>query len=367
MKSRLPWAVCVLGVAGVAVAGCGRATTAAATDAEAATPRHVYTTTLTAQERTEKLRLVGTVEPVHDITLSAVVQGRIVERLADVGATVAEGEVLLRIEDTRIRLDAERAQAELKRLRAVLTQAQRDLTRAENLYRDKIASEDTVEAARTQVHINEAAVQAQRALADRLQQDVADTQVRSPVAGHVVERHIDLGELVSPGVPLMRVVDTSRIIVRTRVNEVDVVKVTLGATAHLSLDAYDGTPLTGTVSAIAAQADRATRTFPVEITLPNRTDRPLLAGMVARITLPGRRFSQVVVVPQDVIVERGGRRLAFVIQPDGTVAEREVTFGQVFGAEVIVSSGLAAGDEIVVRGQFSLNDGSRVEVMEQSS
>lgn len=368
MRRRWYAGMCLGALACVVATGCGRAN--GANPAPAITedpPRRVHTLRLEAEDRVETLRLIGSVEPLHDVTVSAEVQGRVAQRLRDVGDTVARGDVLFQLDDERLRLDVERAEADLQRLEATLAQHQRDLKRAENLYRDNVASVDAVESARTQVNISDAAARAARAALTRLRRDLADTQVRSPVDGQVVERFADVGELVNRGMPLIRIVDTSRVKVQTRINEVDLAKVRVGVEATIHLDAYPDAPLTGAVTAVAVQADRATRTFPIEIELPNRKTRPLKAGMVARIALPGDRFPGAVVMRQDAVVERGGRRLAYVLRDDGTVMERELQLGRVFGPEVIVEAGLAAGDEVVIRGQFTLQDGDRVEVVEAAA
>ncbi len=356
------------GALGLLALGCGDRNSAEATVSPAPAPaRQVHTLRLTVQDRVETIRLIGSVEPVHDVTVSAEVQGRIAARLKDVGATVAMDEVLFRIDDARLQFDVARAEADLQRLQATLAQDRRDLKRAENLYQGSIASVDALESARTKAGIGEASERAARAALDRLRRDLADTQVRSPINGHVVERWADVGELVNPGTPLIRLVDTSRVKIVTRINEVDLAKVHVGVTAAIQFDAYPDAPLSGPVTAIAVQADRATRTFPIVIELPNRETQALKAGMVARVDLPGTRFPNVVVLPQDSIVERGDRKLAYVLQPDGTVAEREIAVGRVFGSDAVVTAGLSAGDEVVIRGQFTLRDGDAVRAVEPAA
>lgn len=364
-RRRTPTLLLLL-LAASAAPGCDGHSNAESTPVAAPPPaaRTVHTRRLVAQDRVETLRQIGNVNPLYDVTLSAEVSGHIAERLAEVGDTVAAGDVLVRIDDQRLRLAVESAEAELERLAASLDQRRRDLKRAENLHDDRISSADALESARTAVRIAEAARRGQQAGLDRLRRDLSDTVVRSPVSGHIVQRMVDVGELVSPGTPLYRIVDSSTIKIVTRVNEVDIAKVRIGTEATIAVDAYPDEPIHGTVTSIAVEADPATRTFPISITLANRERNPFLIGMVARIDLAAGRLENVVTMRQDAIVERGGRRLAYVIRPDGTVQERELALGKRFGTEAVIASGLAAGEEVVVRGQFSLADGDAVHVTE---
>ena len=148
------------------------------------------------------------------------------------------------------------------------------------------------------------------------------------------------------------------------VSESDYTKVKKNDKVTLTADALPGKTFTGRIARIFPTIDPATHTFTVEVNVAN-ADRVLRPGMYARVNIDfGTNHN--IAVPDDCIVKQQGSgvRSIFVLQSDGTVKESVVTLGRHFGTEYEILSGISEGDKIVVKGQASLKNGSKVNVQE---
>ena len=148
------------------------------------------------------------------------------------------------------------------------------------------------------------------------------------------------------------------------VSEADYTKVKRNDSVTLTADALPGKTFTGRIARIYPTIDAATHTFTVEVNVAN-ADRVLRPGMYSRVTINfGTNHN--IAVPDDCIVKQQGSgvRTVFVLQADNTVKETVVTLGRHFGTEYEILSGIAEGDKIVVKGQSSLKNGSKVNVQE---
>ena len=190
-----------------------------------------------------------------------------------------------------------------------------------------------------------------------------NTVLRSPVTGVITARNYDRGDMYS-GTPLYVVEQISPVKLYVGVSESDYTKVKKNDVVTLTADALPGKTFTGRIARIYPTIDQSTHTFTVEVHVTN-ADRVLRPGMYARVTLNfGTNHN--ITVPDDCIVKQQGSgvRTVFILQSDGTVKESVVTLGRHFGTQYEILSGIAEGDKIVVKGQASLKNGSKVNVQE---
>ena len=294
----------------------------------------------------EEIAANGTTAPVRDVLYSAETAGRIERLPVEVGDHVRKGQVLARV-DTRT-LAAQVEEAESRHELAETT-----YERLAALRDDELVSAQQIDEARS----NRVGAEARLAIA---RANLAKSVVRASRPGVVTERHADRAEYVAPGAPLVRVVDLSTIRVEARLAESQVAHIRPGAPATVRVDAL-GIEREGRVEALVPTADPASKTFALRVELDN-ADLEVLAGMSARVRVPGRTFEDVVVVPQSAVVE-GRERRVFVVEGDRAV-ERPVRLGPSTGDSVAVLEGLDTGERLVVRGQRVLVDGQRVRVVE---
>lgn len=188
-----------------------------------------------------------------------------------------------------------------------------------------------------------------------------NTILRSPVSGVITARNYDQGDMYG-GSPIYVVEQITPVKLYVGISEMDYTRVKKNDTVTLTADALPGKTFTGRIARIYPTIDAATHTFTAEVNVANR-DRLLRPGMYARVTVNfGSNHS--IVVPDDCVVKQQGSgvRSVFVLQNDDTVKEIVVTLGRHFGTEYEILSGIAEGDNVVVKGQASLKNGSKVNV-----
>ena len=190
-----------------------------------------------------------------------------------------------------------------------------------------------------------------------------NTILRSPVSGVITARNYDQGDMYG-GSPIYVVEQITPVKLYVGISEMDYTRVKKNDTVTLTADALPGKTFTGRIARIYPTIDAATHTFTAEVNVAN-SDRLLRPGMYARVTVNfGSNHS--IVVPDDCVVKQQGSgvRSVFVLQNDDTVKEIVVTLGRHFGTEYEILSGIAEGDNVVVKGQASLKNGSKVNVQE---
>lgn len=190
-----------------------------------------------------------------------------------------------------------------------------------------------------------------------------NTILRSPVSGVITARNYDQGDMYGAS-PIYVVEQITPVKLYVGISEMDYTRVKKNDVVTLTADALPGKTFTGRIARIYPTIDAATHTFTAEVNVAN-SDRLLRPGMYARVTVNfGSNHS--IVVPDDCVVKQQGSgvRSVFVLQADNTVKEIVVTLGRHFGTEYEILSGVAEGDKVVVKGQASLKNGSKVNVQE---
>ena len=190
-----------------------------------------------------------------------------------------------------------------------------------------------------------------------------NTILRSPVSGVITARNYDQGDMYG-GSAIYVVEQITPVKLYVGISEMDYTRVKKNDTVTLTADALPGKTFTGRIARIYPTIDAATHTFTAEVNVANG-ERLLRPGMYARVTVNfGSNHS--IVVPDDCVVKQQGSgvRSVFVLQADNTVKEVVVTLGRHFGTEYEILSGVAEGDKVVVKGQASLKNGSKVNVQE---
>lgn len=344
------------------LAGCSGADTATE---EAPTTRTVRVETMVVEPMPfeDVIEVTGTVEATDDAVLSAQAAGTITS-LAPLGTVVSAGGAVAQLDPSLAQAAVNQAQAAVNQAQAQLELAQDNFRRQEGLYRDSIISALEFENIRTQQATARAGVaQAEAGLAQARQQ-LRNTRVVSPFSGRVEEHYAQRGEQAAPGTRVARVVSTGRVKVTAGVPERYAGDVDLGDAVDVRMSAFGGETRTGRITFVGSAVDPASRTFPVEVEL-NNSEGQLKPAMVATLLLRRDRVENALVVPRAALQrDEDGQSLYVAVRADtAIVAERRrVAVGPGFGAEVVITSGLQPGDEVIVVGQNNVTDNERLDV-----
>lgn len=273
------------------------------------------------------------------------------ERMRDLYGKHAVTKQQLELAETQAdvaRAQVESAQAAVESARSGLEGARRHLS----------VVKAPLEVGGQQIQSGEAAVIQAEAALELARAQLANAIVVAPVGGVIASRTINPGELASPGVPLLGIVEVDELYVEVNLTESLVGRVRNGMTVAVKVDAFPERSFTGRISNLAPAADPRTRTFPARVRLANPGGE-LKPGMFATAALSTARRSGVVVVPTSALVDRNGQSVVFVVE-DGKAVEREVTVGLRNREVVEIKSGLKPGEQLVIRGHLQLADGVAV-------
>jgi len=232
-----------------------------------------------------------------------------------------------------------------------LTQKERDLEVAERLFQGGSTSESNLTNARSARDAAAAELARAQAAADRL-------QLKAPFAGIVDSVSVELGEWVQTGMPVATILSLDPILVKAEVSEVDLSSVAVGSTAKVKL--VNGTEMQGTVRLVAREASAQTRTFPVEIALPN-PDLSLSSGMTAEVSLFAQP-TRAVVVPRSVITLSDDGLLGLRVVGADNLAQFAAVQIIDDTADGLVVTGVPEGVRIITAGQDLVRNGEQVEV-----
>lgn len=304
---------------------------------------------------------VGTVAAYFDVMVVSETSGQVVKVLAEVGDRVSKGDILVVVDNELQSLNVESAKAQFILAEANYEKATRDLMRSESLFESEDISKYELEGAQIQKKSAEAQYLAAKAALGVAERQLADTRIKSPIDGRVAFREVDLGATLSPGMPVASVVFIDNVKVNISVSEKEVAKIKVGMIAKVYAESFPNKKFRGKVFSVALKADMATRTFPVQVVLPNKGAEKLLPGMIARIEIETNR-GKAITVPQDAILKLYGKNVAFIVDGD-SVNERQITIGNNIGDRVIIESGLEKGDTLIVKGQENVSKGKKVRII----
>ena len=291
-------------------------------------------------------------------------------RMRDVqlGDIVAKGTVLATVRQQDYRDVVAQAQGQLGQAQAAQVKATEDMKRATALLAANAMTQANFDAATQQLATaNGSVVSAQGALS-QAQQSLSDCELRVPIDSVILSRNIELGALVTTGTQGFSIADIHLVKAVFGVPDTLLGTIHLGASQVVTTETIPE-QFVGKITAIAPQADQKSRTFQVEVTIPNPKGR-LVSGMVATLNLGQvRQILPVLVVPLSAIVASGEHAQSFsvfLVTRDGdreVAKQRPVKPGSAYGDQVEIVNGVSAGDRVITSGATLVKDGQVVRVI----
>lgn len=310
-------------------------------------PSAVSTTRVTEQSWENTLTAVGSLRPVQGVTLSAEVGGKIISIPVENGASVKEGDVLVKLDSSTEEAQLASAVAS-ERLAEVNLERSRDLLAKNTIAQSEF---DVAEATYKQAVAQTANI---RAMLDK-------KTVRAPFSGRVGIRLVNLGQTIREGDPIIPLQALDPIFVDFTLPQQRIGAVSVGQTVRIVVDGFDK-PLEGRLTAINPQVDAATRSVRLQATFENPGEK-LRPGMFVQVTVVLPESSTVLAVPATALVRAPFGDSVFVVEEkDGKFVVRQqfVQLGATRGDFVSIVSGLKAGERVVSAGAFKLMNGAAV-------
>lgn len=322
----------------LALSGCGKKHESVR---EMKPPVAVRIQTIDKKPHLASEEVVATVNSKLRSVIESKVSGRIDKMLVNPGQKVKAGELLVQV-------DVREIQAKLDQATPVREQAEKDLKRFTDLLAKRVITQQEFEGAQSKARVARAAVIEAEAM-------LGYAKVTAPFDGIITRKLADVGDLASPGKPLVEMEDPSALRLEAAVPEAIIDRVSLGSKLMVRIGPNE---LEGVVREMSPTADPNSRTLLVKLDLPATPG--LRTGQFGRVSVPVAETA-VLRVPASAIIRRGQMELVFILN-DKHAQLRIVKTGKPVAGEMEIVSGVNAGEQVITDGAAGLTDGQPVEV-----
>ena len=311
----------------------------------------IITLTLTSRRLYDKINLPAQIDPYEEVWVKAEVPGQVIEVLAKEGQMVQKGQVLMKIDDRDYR-------TRLARIEANYELAKLNYERTKTLVKKKIAAP---------TKLDEIEAQLKDLTAQRNEAKIAlsRTTITTPLSSLLNEISAKTGDYLGVGDPVAQILEIDSVKVTVGIPESDVAAIFDLNEADIIIEALDKRRVKGKKIFLSRKPRTLSRLFDLELKVYNPDGR-ILPGMFARVELVKNVYKNAVAVPLYAIITQEDERFVFV-EKKGRVEKRRVTLGTLIDWEVHITSGLKAGERVVVVGHRLLDDGQAVEVIKNVS
>jgi len=274
-------------------------------------------------------QFTGTVEAVNKATMKAQTSGRLAEIYVDVDDIVKPDDILARFRNERQKAEMDLAQAGLEEASAEYERNQADYDRYQNLYEQKLIAVTTLDQARAALKASKARLDAASARIKQAREEYEYTIIRAPYSGIVTQRHVEVGESVNPGSPLVSGISLDKLRVTVQVPQSIVETIRTRQQGMLYLQ--NGAVISSNQLTVFPFADEISHSFTVRLELPSSdkllNGASLYPGMLVKTGfIAGEQ--QLLVIPASALVQRGEINAVYVKAADGRIVMRQVRPGQ---------------------------------------
>lgn len=299
--------------------------------------------TVTPEQAARERVWDGVVEAVNQATLSAQTAGRVVELPYDVDDYVPAGAVVVRFTDVEQQSARRQAEAQLRAAEASAKEAEAEYGRIQDIYTRKLVAKSQLDQALARRDAARAALEAAQAGVQSAGEQVDYTVIRSPYSGIVTARHVQVGESVRPGQPLISGLSLGRLRVHVDLPQSDIGAIRAERKASVLL--ADGRRIEASKVTVFPYADPQSHTFKVRVELPEE-ETGLHPGVTVKVAFAigaGERL----LLPQAALVRRSEVSGVYVAGEQGLLL-RQLRLGHRYGDRVEVLAGLNAGERIAL-------------------
>ncbi|QCX54353.1 efflux RND transporter periplasmic adaptor subunit [Elizabethkingia sp. JS20170427COW] len=309
-------------------------------------PISVDVDTIRLRSLNEETTYTGTFEPNKETKVSAETQGKINTVLVDVGSYVQQGQTLIQLDNSLLKLQLQSVEVQIEGLHddvkryTILTEA--DAVQGVQLEKAKLGLKSA---------------KVQKAT---LQEQINKTTIKAPFSGVVTAKLSEIGAFAAPGVPLLQITDISILKFTVNVPESNLKQFQSNQSYNISADVFPELSLNGKLSMIGSKANMG-NSFPVQFQVENTKQSTIKSGMFGKVSLSENEVKQGIIIPSSAIINNENQAQVYIVQ-NGKSVLQTITISKNIGNKTIVSSGLNVGDIIVTNGFINLFDGANVKV-----
>ena len=325
----------------------------------------------------DDIEITGSLKPKEQVDVTSKVTGRVQTLTVQVGDFVKRGQVIAELEDAELAQQVRRAQASRdivsatqQQRNAELANVKADADRAKQLLDQGLIARQDYETKLTAYRVMQAQIALTQAQHEQASAELRELTIQrgqmkivAAIPGYIAQRFVDVGAVVSPATPIVKIVNLSTMVTVANVPEKSFSRLRVGGGAIVTVDAMGQQQYPARIARISPVLDVATRTALVEVEIPNPAGA-LKAEMFARVKLDVGGTREAVLVPRESLVYRGQQPGVYVLESKRPVF-RAVDTGTTHGTDVEVTANLTAGTPIVGRGAAMIQEGDQIRVMEK--
>ena len=312
----------------------------------------------------QRFEFTGTIDTWKKLNLLPDVGGKISKIYVNIGDRVNKGDVLAELDQITFKLRLEQAEAGAAVANAAFASAERNYKRALKLKQEGSMSIQQFEQIETGYESAKAQLKSATAALDLAKWQIDVSIIKAPFSGVITARYLNEGDMINPQMPgapgIVQLMDLSNLKIQVWASEKEVQLIKKGQTVLVYPDALNGSIINGVVQNVNMAANPATRTFLVEVKVPNQ-NYLLKAGMFCRLEIVVNKKSDTIIIPSDAVLGRTGDYHVFVVKNKRAQRQNVVT-GIRQNTKVEILTGISTGDSVIVTGQEIVMQGSPVEV-----
>ena len=287
---------------------------------------------------------VGTIRARREVMISPRIMGALLELPFKEGDSVGNGQRVARVDDRDIRARLEQARSQVAGAQSEFSRATSDFERFRRLREQEAVPQQQFESVQASYRAAEARLQGAQEGLREAEVNIGYTVITSPVTGYVVEKHMNVGDMASPGRPILTIQEAGALRLEAAVREGLAGTIQLGDLLRVRIDALN-LGLTGSVEEKVPVADPMTRSFLVKVLLPQQPG--LRSGMFGRLFIPTGSVTPLT-VSQKAIQKLGAVELVWVVFEQNRPERRYVRTGRLYEDRVEILSGLKEGERVVL-------------------
>ncbi len=310
---------------------------------------NVQVDTIQIERLNAEFNFSGTFEPNKETKISAESQGKINKILVDVGSFVKQGQLLIQLDNSLLKLQLQAIDVQIEGLVA-------DVNRNSIL-----AKADAIQG--IQLEKSELGLKSAKIQKATLLEQINKTTIRAPFSGVVTAKLSEEGSFASPGIPLLQITDISTLKFTLNVSENDLKQFILNKNYSITADAYSDLSLNAVVSLIGSKANMGS-SFPIQFIVKNTADLKIKSGMFGKVTskslgLKSAIEEKGILISSSSVVGSVNQPQVYVVK-NGKTSLKNITISKKIQNRSVVSGGLKVGDVIVTNGFINLFDGANV-------
>ncbi|MBP6414502.1 MAG: efflux RND transporter periplasmic adaptor subunit [Bacteroidia bacterium] len=309
-------------------------------------PISVDVDTIRLRSLNEETTYTGTFEPNKETKVSAETQGKINTVLVDVGSYVQQGQTLIQLDNSLLKLQLQSIEVQIEGLQ--------DDVKRYTILTDADAVQG-VQLEKAKLGLKSAKVQKAT-----LQEQINKTTIKAPFNGIVTAKFSEVGAFAAPGVPLLQITDIATLKFTVNIPETDLHQFIIGQQYSISADVFSDISLYGKLTMIGSKANIG-NSFPLQFQVANTKQSNIKSGMFGKVQLSANKTEQGILIPSSAIINKENITKVYILK-NGKAVLQTIKISKNIGNKTIVSSGLNQGDIIITNGFINLFDGANVAI-----